>query len=273
MVPHIIRETMQRRTVTFIMYHDISPEIADTHFTVLQKYYSIISLADFLEAKKSQRLDTLSPKSLVITLDDGHRNNYSLKPIIEKHRVPVVIFLCAGIVGTNRHFWWQHGESKDIRSLKSCSDDERLKMLADLGFDESEEYAFPQGLTGEEINNLAQSHFINFQSHSVTHPCLPKCSPEKAFDEISVSKRDLESKYSFDIYAFAYPNGDYSEREIAFLKKAGYRCGVTCDPGFNDDGTPLYQLKRLSMNSTTDINELLVRASGLWGFLQRIMIQ
>jgi peptidoglycan/xylan/chitin deacetylase (PgdA/CDA1 family) len=253
------------------MYHDIAPEIADTHITVLRKYYNIISLTDFLEAKKSGGLNTLPPKSLVITFDDGHRNNYGLKPIVEKQRVPVVIFLCAGIVGTNRHFWWQHGAIKDIRSLKSCSDDERLKKLADLGFDESKEYDYPQGLTKEEINNLAQSPFINFQSHSLTHPCLPKCSPDKAFHEISASKRDLESTYSFKIYAFAYPNGDYSDREIAFLKKTGYQCGLTCDPGFNDDATPLYQLKRLSMNSNADINELLVRASGLWAFIKRII--
>ena len=273
MVPTIIRETIQRHTVTFILYHDLSPEIADIHFSTLKKYYTIISFKEFLDSKKTGRLHQLPPKSLVITFDDGHRNNYSLIPVLEKHTIPVVIFLCAGIVGTNRHFWWQHGGIRDPRSLKSCPDSERLRILADLGFNESKEYDAPHGLTKEEINQMAQCSLINFQSHSSTHPCLTQCPADKSFDEISTSKRDLESTYALDIYAFSYPNGDYSEREIAYLKESGYLCAITCDPGFNDDTTSLYQVKRFSMNSDADINNLLVRASGLWAFLKQIIIR
>jgi peptidoglycan/xylan/chitin deacetylase (PgdA/CDA1 family) len=271
LVPFFIRETLQRHNVTFLVYHDITPEIADKHFRVLKKFYTIISLSDFLRARTDGTSGTLPPKSLVITFDDGHKGNYLLKPVLEKHNIPVVIFLCSAIVGTNRHFWWQHPAIRNIKSLKTRPDEERLKILGDLGFDETREYEDPQGLTKEEIASLAGSPLVNLQSHTLTHPCLPQCSDDKAFHEISDSKRDLETSYSLDIYALAYPNGDYTEREIALLRKSGYLCGLTCDPGFNDAATPLYELRRLSMNSNSDTSELLVRASGSWAFLKDLM--
>ena len=143
-LPLLIRETLQRRTVTFVVYHDISPEIADIHFSVLKKHYTPISLTDFLESRKTGTLNALPPRSLVITFDDGHESNYSLKPIIEKNRIPVVIFLCAGIIGTKRHFWFRHDTTYDIEALKVCPDEQRLKRLENLGFDERKEYDHPQ---------------------------------------------------------------------------------------------------------------------------------
>ena len=272
-IPFLIRETLQRHKVSILVYHDISPEIADKHFSVLKKYYTLISLTDFLESRKSGTLSALPPKSLVITFDDGHESNYSLKPIIEKHRIPVVIFLCAGIIGTKRHFWFRHDTSYEIESLKLIRDEQRLKILENLGFDEIKEYDYPQALTKEEVQDLSQNPFFSLQSHSITHPCLPQCSPDKSYYEILQSKKDLESNYSLNIYAFAYPNGNYSDREIAFVEKAGYTCALTCDPGFNGAATPLFTLKRSEMNYNSDINELLVRASGLWVCIQRLLIQ
>ena len=272
-LPLLIRETLQRRTVTFVVYHDISPEIADIHFSVLKKHYTPISLTDFLESRKTGTLNALPPRSLVITFDDGHESNYSLKPIIEKNRIPVVIFLCAGIIGTKRHFWFRHDTTYDIEALKVCPDEQRLKRLENLGFDERKEYDHPQALTTEEIQDLSQNPFFSLQSHSETHPCLPQCPPGKSYHEIFQSKVDLESNYSLQVYAFAYPNGDYSDREIAFVQKAGYTCALTCDPGFNDAATPLFTLKRIDMNYDADINELLVRASGLWAYVQRYLLK
>jgi len=272
-LPLLIRETLQRRRVTIILYHDLSPENADKHFSVLKKYYNPISLTDFLEARKGGTLSNLPPKSLVITFDDGHERNYSLKPILEKHRIPIVIFLCAGIVGTKRHFWFRHDTTYEIEALKLYPDEQRLKILAGLGFDEVKEYDNPQALTKEEIQDLSQSPFVSFQSHTITHPCLPQCSPDKSYYEIFQSKKDLETIFSLPVYAFSFPNGDYSDREIAFVKKSGYSCALTSDYGFNSASTPLFTLKRINMNYNSDINELLVRTSGLWVVIQRFIVK
>ena len=75
--------------------------------------------------------------------------------------------------------------------------------------------------------------FIDFQSHSVTHPILPMCDDNKALYEIKQSKIFLEQEYGFCISSFAYPNGDFTSREKKILKKSGYLCGVSGIHGYN----------------------------------------
>ena len=66
-----------------------------------------------------------------------------------------------------------------------------------------------------------------------------------------------------NINMFSYPNGNYSDREIILCKEAGYKGAITVDFGFNSRKTDPYRLKRLPMEGTGDVNELLVKASGL----------
>ena len=112
------------------------------------------------------------------------------------------------------------------------------------------------------------SSFVNFQSHTLFHPILPNCTDEEAKREIINSKLILESDYKLRINAIAYPNGDYSERDILLCKEAGYECGITVDHGFNTIDTDLFRLKRFSINDTNNIDELIVRASGVYSFFK-----
>ncbi len=70
------------------------------------------------------------------------------------------------------------------------------------------------------------------------------------------------------INTISYPNGDYSKRDIELAKKAGYECGITVDFGFNNNKPDLFRLKRISVNDTSDINELIVKSTGVWGFFK-----
>lgn len=92
--------------MTIILYHDITPETLDAH----------------LSARKSGTLRDLPTGSLVITIDDGHSGNYDLKPVLEKHGAPVTVFICSGIAGTNRGFWFKHNAvSGNVAALKSAT--------------------------------------------------------------------------------------------------------------------------------------------------------
>lgn len=112
-------------------------------------------------------------------------------------------------------------------------------------------------------------HYVNFQSHTLFHPILPKCNNDEARVEICNSKEILEREYMLEINAISYPNGDYSERDILLAKEAGYKCGITVDFGFNSIKTDVFRLKRLSVNDTSNLDELIVKASGVWSFLKR----
>ena len=78
----------------------------------------------------------------------------------------------------------------------------------------------------------------------------------------------LEKDFDLIINAIAYPNGDYSNRDIKLVKKAGYKCGLTVDFGYTSKNTDLFRLKRLSINDSIDLKEIIVKASGLWAFFK-----
>jgi peptidoglycan/xylan/chitin deacetylase (PgdA/CDA1 family) len=152
--------------------------------------------------------------------------------------------------------------------MSKIADENRLEILNRHGFDETQEFDERQALSKLEIEDMKE--IVDFQSHGMSHPFLPRCSTERARQEIFQSKEDLENKYGLKIYALSYPNGDYSDREISIAKKTGYNCAITVDVGFNSNNTDLFRLKRISMNDDADASELLVKASGLWAYIKNM---
>ena len=261
-IPFFFRELFQRKKVTIVLFHDISPKNAEIMFGYLDKKYSVISLQDFLDNYYAGTWN-FPKKPLIITFDDGNTGNYALLPLIKKMNIPITIFLCAGIINTRRHFWFNFRHpSCSFRALQEMPNHARLEALQRAGFTPDTEYDDVQALNRQEIEEMAP--FVNFQSHTLFHPFLPQCTPEEAEQEIAGSKTLLEQEYGLAINAFSYPNGDYSPRDIELCKKAGYRCAITLDTGFNTAETDIFCLKRLSVNDTDDINELAVKASGFW---------
>lgn len=263
-LPFLFRELIQRDKVTILMFHDIAPKAADRAFAYLSVRYNIIGLDTFLDAAKAQNPKALPRKALVITFDDGHKRNYDLSPVFKKYGIPVTIFLCSGIVNTNRHYWFNFKHPDiDSSELKKVSNADKLKILRRVGFDVEREFETRQALTRAEIAEMRA--LVNFQAHTVFHPCLPTCNDQEARNEIAEAKKILESDFALRINALAYPNGDYTEREVRLSKDAGYDCAVTVDYGFNTVYTDPFRLKRLSVNDTENPDELVVKASGVWG--------
>ncbi|MBN1820781.1 MAG: polysaccharide deacetylase family protein [Prolixibacteraceae bacterium] len=266
-IPFLFRNLIQKNKVTILLFHDISVQTADKTFRYLSKKYNFISLQYFLNAVKNTVDYPLPKKALIITFDDGFKQNYELKEIFKKYKIPVTIFICAWLVNTKRHFWFERNTSNySLEELKKMSNSKRLKILEKAGFNPLKEYNSTQVLSKTQIENMKD--IVDFQSHTLTHPCLPNCSDSVAMKEIFESKLLLEQRYNLKINALAYPNGDYSERDIQFAKESGYTCGLTVDYGFNNINTDLFLLKRLCVNDTDNMNELIVKASGFWDFVK-----
>ena len=262
-LPLLFREIGQRKKVTIVMFHDLAPDTAARSFAYLAKHYNIIGLNDFLEARRQGNASRLPDKALIITLDDGHIRNYELLPVIKKMNIPVTIFLCAGIIDTNRHYWFKFKHPDLFKpAMKQMPTREKLEVLKKAGFWPEKEFPFPLALNKSQIREM--SPLVNFQGHTLFHPCLPKCRDEEAAVEIFKSKQVLEQDFSLKINAIAYPNGDYSDRDIELVKKAGYACGITVDYGFNTIETDPYRLKRLSIDDTDSVDAVCVKASGVW---------
>ena len=267
-LPQLARETLQRRAVTVILYHDPEPARLEQHLSVLRGSYTFIDLRSFVDAVRDGTTDRLPPKSLVLTFDDGRRGNHELFELLARLGVPATIFLCAAVAGTGRAFWFNHVD--DPGHLKRISDQDRLDHLAGVAFDESGVGSEAEALSDEEIREML-GPVIDFQSHGLSHAILTRCGDDKARQEIVESRAQLASRYGLDVYAFAYPNGDYSGRDVALVREAGYRCALTVEQGYNTAATDPYRLRRICIDDTDGVDELVVKTSGVWGIVRRLL--
>jgi len=266
-IPFLLRELIQRRKITILVYHSVPAMRARKHFQALQARYRIIALSDYLRARAEGEMRRLPSKSLIITFDDGYRSNFELRQLLEELRLPITIFICSGIVGTHRHYWWFHTrETGESAACKRMADAERLAFLSSRGYQEERDYPDRQALSRREIDALRP--WVDFQPHTITHPILPACSDEKAEREIRDCKAQLERDYGFNVRALAFPNGDYTQREVNLARNAGYGCALTLDYGFNDQNTDLFRLRRIPIPDEASVSELLVKSSGLWNLFR-----
>ncbi|MEQ9311042.1 MAG: polysaccharide deacetylase family protein [Cytophagales bacterium] len=271
-IPYIVREIYQKDKVTILLFHDIKPKSARKAFAYLSKHYNIISLNEFIAAVNRNQAK-IPRKALIITFDDGHIGNYQLLPITKELDIPVTIFLCASIINTTRKYWFNlppHLLGEPKSKLKKIPNKERLGILKERGFTQEKEYQYPEALQETHIEEMKGA--INFQSHTLFHPILPNCSYKEAKEEIFKSKEILESEFGLEINTISYPNGDYSERDVTLAKQAGYTCGITVDHGFNTIDSDLFHLKRLSVNDSDNLDEIVVKASGFWAFMKSVLM-
>lgn len=271
-IPWLFRFTRQRRRVTFLTYHEMSPELGRRQLRALGKCYHFISLREYVEARKQGSVAELPRTAAVLTFDDGHRGNYALLPLFRELGIPVTIFLVSGVVGTKRRLWFSLDLRADqLEGLKQLPNRERLSRLSELGYAPEKEAAVADTLSSREVDAMRDT--VDFQAHTVFHPILPNCEDDESWHEIAECKHQLETEYGLDIYAFAYPNGDFGEREVEYARRAGYQCALTTQPGSADDSTDLFRIPRMVINGAGSPSEIIVQASGAWSWLRPSLVK
>lgn len=256
----LVRHTLQSRQLTVLVFHDPSPERMARHLDQLERRYSIVTLQDVLDAYDSGNFRNLPPRPLLLTLDDGWACNHDLIAVLRQHGVRPTVFVTTSIAATRRHFWWTHVPDAELSELTYLPHVDRLERLRQLGFEPETEYDERQALSLEELRALAE--VCDLQSHTRFHPVLPTCTTEVAREEITDAASELEELIGERPRAFAYPHGDYSDRDVDLVREAGYDCAFTVEPGLNLPSTDPYRLKRILVRCEAGTSELVVRASG-----------
>ncbi len=103
----------------------------------------------------------------------------------------------------------------------------------------------PGYLTKEQMIEMANSGLIEFGSHTLSHQNLKKVTDNVAKDEISKSKKQLESILGRPVYSLAYPYGFFTKRDEILCQKAGYLSCVSTYPGDQQSFKSRYSLYRL----------------------------
>ncbi len=238
------RETWQRLThgTPILMYHAfgkpgeppsryILPEhrFAQQMAWLKRLGYHVISLENYLRYRHEGCLPPA--RSVVITIDDGYADNYSVAyPILQRYGFPATIFLVSGHVGdANR--WDEPGLLRG-RAL----------------------------MTWAQIREMLQGG-MTFGAHTRTHPVLTAVSPDRARAEIAGSRAELEQELSQPILFFSYPHGEYDATTRSIVEQVGYSGACSVHTGMNSPATPEFELQRTEVYGT---DSFLRFALALW---------
>jgi peptidoglycan/xylan/chitin deacetylase (PgdA/CDA1 family) len=208
----------------------------------------------------------------IITVDDGWRTNINnIVAITKQYKVPVTIFATTEPVEKGGAYWWTYANKAkqlhlieySVEQLKKLDNIERLnivnKIKATLNL--QREAMYP-----EELQAIAESKYITVGSHTVTHPILIQCHDAEAEFEICTSKKILELLLNKPITQFAYPNGDYSSRELELLQLAGYQLAFTTKTHYLTEDVLKQQLElpRFEVWESGGYFETISRITGVW---------
>lgn len=225
------------------------------------------------ELEKIAREELPFPKkAVVITIDDGWQSNLdNIVPIAVKNKIPVTIFVSTDVVEKGNGYWWSYITEARKRGLshnsveffKTLDNEDRLKIIEET---KSKIDLKREALTIEQIKEISKNKLVSIGSHSVTHPILPKCSDEKSAFEIAHSKKTIESWTGDQVFHFAYPNGDYTPREVAHLKASGYTVAFSTEQHYltREKLKQPFRLPRLLMLETASFEENICRMMGVW---------
>ncbi|MDX1389646.1 MAG: polysaccharide deacetylase family protein, partial [Acidobacteriota bacterium] len=100
--------------------------------------------------------------------------------------------------------------------------------------------------TWEDVQR-ASANGIAFGSHTRHHVFLHREPEDLVRDELRVSRRDIEERLGEEVLDFAYPGGRITGDVRRWVREAGYRCGLTTEPGINGDGDEPFALRRIDM--------------------------
>jgi peptidoglycan/xylan/chitin deacetylase (PgdA/CDA1 family) len=284
--PFLLWRASKRLTV--LAYHGlVDAESFSSQLEYLRQAMSPVSLGDVLNAMASG--GPLPPRAVLVTFDDGDRSIYDIAlPVMKAHAVPGVVFVVAGLLGTDEPFWWQEvnqlvsrgghapglvqgDPAASVSALKRVPDAERRATIEALRRSTpGPAYRQPQ-LQPSELTDL-ESAGIAIGNHTFSHPCLDRCTDEGVASEIERAHQTLTGLLGKPPVAFAYPSGNFDPRVSPLLARLGYQAAFLFDHRVSPFPPPdRYQISRVRVSSTATADRFRILVSGLHSTVHRLI--
>lgn len=68
---------------------------------------------------------------------------------------------------------------------------------------------------------IDEGHIVG--NHTARHPNMTTVTPDEAYDEVADLHNYMKENFNYGMYLFRFPEGAFSEQNIALLQKMGYR--------------------------------------------------
>jgi peptidoglycan/xylan/chitin deacetylase (PgdA/CDA1 family) len=216
----------------------------------------------------------LTEPAVAVTFDDGYADNaLAALPALEQAGVPATFFVSTGAIGSGREFWWDElerlvladgtypawfapqlpllrqpwptGSAADrqalyrelqplLKKLEPLGRETWLEQLRQWSQRAAEGRQSHLPMTLEELRLLAQSPLVTIGAHTVSHTAMSCQTPAAQLEEMTSSKRQLESWLGREIATFSYPfgaRGDYSRQTAGLCRQTGFLKAAANFPG------------------------------------------
>ncbi len=239
----------------------------------LKERYRILTLDEAVRIIHGE--ETLDGNSILLTFDDGYRDNFDEAfQVLKAHKVSGTFFLVTGFVGTGRMPWWDTiayivknskrtrimieypermtfdisppARAKAIRLiLRQYKRTETIDSETFLsGLEHACDCSRPNDhaercfMTWDEAREM-QREGMSFGAHTHTHRILGKLSYERQLEELQTSREIMERELGTKTDTLAYPVGHrdtFTEVTIAALREAKFRTAFSFYSGLNRPG-------------------------------------
>lgn len=200
------------------------------------KNYTVITFKDLDKIGWRNRFEK-GKKYIILTFDDGYKDNYDLAfPILKEFDFKATIFL----MGKSAYNEW------DVKA--------------------GGEIEFP--LMSVEMIKEMQDYGIEFGAHTFNHPKINTLSNEEIEHQIVDVKKPLEEKIGKEIITFAYPYGILNDYAKKMARKAGYTFALATDSGSVCLSDDLYQIRRIAIFPNTNLFSFKRKVAGNYNFIK-----
>ncbi|WP_373080623.1 polysaccharide deacetylase family protein [Fusobacterium animalis] len=237
--------------IPVIMYHRVinNPENEGVYGTYIyedmfkkhlqylkDKNYTVITFKDLDKIGWRNRFEK-GKKYIILTFDDGYKDNYDLAfPILKEFNFKATIFLMGSLTYNE---WDVKAGGERKFSLMSV---EMIKEMQDYG--------------------------IEFGAHTFNHPKINTLSNEEIAHQIVDVRKPLEEKIGKEIITFAYPYGILNDYAKEMAKKAGYTFALATDSGSVCLSDDLYQIRRIAIFPNTNLFSFKRKVAGNYNFIK-----
>lgn len=217
---------------------------------------------------------------VAVTFDDGWLDNYEIaEPIAARYRCPIAIFVCPDLVGQPFPFWPERVNSmlasiqdltqlpqfahartgshlemteRIIERMKQMPAAERDNLIAQL---EAASGSAAKPVHSEPLNRAMAWNQIRelslrgvcIGSHTFSHQILTSIPAGTCRRELTLSRREIESRLQMPCATLAYPNGNHDASVHALATEAGYTLAFANRPGCWTKDTDFLQIPRVNI--------------------------
>ena len=225
------------RKVPVLCYHRFGVEVADSMMIKNSAFaeqmewlkthgYMVISL-DTAMGYVNGKLKTIPAKSVVITVDDGHKSVYTdMAPIVKKYKIPVTLFIYPSAIANAKY-----------------------------------------AMNWEQLRELETTKLFHVESHTYWHPNFKKEKKKLSSVEyakfvdkqLGGAKKKLEERMGHEIKYLAWVFGIYDDALLVDAKRSGYAAAFTIDrqhASSSDNVMALGRYMVISKHTTKDFERM-----------------